>query len=57
MMMNVSLDTANINASNISIPEFGIWQHLNSNLTTTHLQKLTNVPEIPVAQLYKHMQH
>ena len=55
MMMNVSLDTANINVVNISTPDFGIWQHLNSNWTTSHLQKLTNVPEAPVTQLYKHM--
>ena len=28
MVMNVSLDTANINAINISTPGFRIWQHL-----------------------------
>ena len=55
MMMNVSLDTTNINAINISTPDFRIWQHLYSNVTTPHLQKLTNVPEVPVTQLYKHV--
>ena len=55
MMINVSLNTANIHAINISTPVFRIWQHFNSNWTTPHLQKLTNVPEVPVAQLYKHM--
>ena len=35
--------------------DFRIWQHFNSNWTTSHLQKLTHVPEVPVAQLYKHM--
>ena len=28
MVMNVSLDTANINAINISTLDFRIWQHL-----------------------------
>ena len=32
-----------------------IWQNFNSNLTTSHLQKLANVTEVPFAQLYKHM--
>ena len=55
MMMNVSLDTTNINVINISTPYFTIWQHFNSNWTTPHLQNLANVPEVPVAHLYKHM--
>ena len=55
MMMNVSLDTANVNEINISAPYSRIWHHFNSNWTTPHLQKLTNVPEVPVAQLYNHM--
>ena len=45
MMMNVSLDTANINAINIPTPDFRIWQHFNSNWTTSHLQKLADVPD------------
>ena len=45
MIMNVSLDTANINAINISTTDFWIWQHFNSNWTTPHLQKLPNVLE------------
>ena len=40
---------------NISTPDFRIWQHFNSNWTTLHLQELANVPEVPVALLYKHM--
>ena len=55
MMMNISLDTTNINAVNVSTQDFRIWQHSNSNWTTPHLQKLANVPEVPVAQLYRHM--
>ena len=54
-MMIISLDTANINAINISTLDFRIWQHFNRNWTSSHLQKLANVPEVPVAQLYKHM--
>ena len=54
-MMIVSLDTTNINAVNISTLDFRIWQHFSSNWTSPYLQILTNVPEVPVAQLYKHM--
>ena len=37
------------------LPYFHVWQHFDSNWTTTHMQKLTDVPEVPVTQLYKHM--
>ena len=40
---------------NISISDFHIWQHFSSNWITAHRQKLADVPEIPVAELYKHM--
>ena len=53
--MNVSLDIANINAINISTLDFRIWQHFSSNWTSPHLQKLAYLPDVPVAQLYKHM--
>ena len=33
IMMNVSLDTININAINISTLDFRIWQHFSSNWT------------------------
>ena len=54
-MMNVSLDTTNINAINISTLDFRIWQHFSSNWPSPHLQKLANVPEVPVIQLYECM--
>ena len=54
-MMNVSLDTANINAINISTLAFGIWQHFSSTWTPPHLQKLANFPEVPVTHLYRSM--
>ena len=53
-MMNVPLDTTNINVINISILDFRIWQHLKSNWISPHLQKLANVTKVPVMQLYKH---
>ena len=49
MVMNVYLDTAYINAINISTLDFRIWQHFSRNWTTPHLQKLANIPEVPVA--------
>ena len=55
IMMNVSLDTTNINAINISTLDFRIWQHFNSNWTPPHLQKLANLPEVPFKQIYKHL--
>ena len=55
IITNVSLDTANISAINISTLHFGIWQHFSSNWTTPHLQKLSNVSKVPVAQLYRDM--
>ena len=51
MIINVSLDTANINTINISSLDFRIWQHVSR----PHLQKLTNVPKVPVTQLHRDM--
>ena len=42
MVMNVSLD-------------FRIWKHFSRNWAQAHLQKLKNVPEVPVTQLYRGM--
>ena len=55
MVMNVILDTANINAFNISTLDFSTWQHFSRNWTQPHLQKLTNVPKVPLTQLYRDM--
>ena len=55
IMVNVSPDTVNINAFNISTLVFRIWQHFSSNWTSPHLQKLVNVPEVPLTLLFKHM--
>ena len=55
MVMNISLDTININTINISTLDFRTWLHFNRNQTHFHLQRLTKVPEVPVAQLYRGM--
>ena len=54
-MINVSLDTTNIDTVNISTLDFRIGQYFNSNWTSLHLQKLANVSEVPVIQLYRNM--
>ena len=55
MVMNVSLDTANINAINITTLDFRIWKHFSRYWTPLHLQKLENIPEVLVTQLYRGM--
>ena len=51
----VSLDKGNLNAVNISTTDFHIWQHLGSNWTTDHMQKLVDILQIHITQLHKHM--
>ena len=55
MMINVSLNTANLNRMNISSPKFKVWQHLEDHWNKTQLHKLANIPTVPIAYLYKHM--
>ena len=55
MMINILLNTSNLNTMNISSPEFWAWQHLEDHWNKTQLHKLANVPTVPVAWLYKHM--
>ena len=40
---------------NISTLDFCIWQHFDSKWTIAHMQKLADVPKVPITQLYKHM--
>ena len=54
MTIHVSLERANLKSCNISAPEFCIWQHIGHNWSTMLLQKLANVLEIPITQLYSH---
>ena len=55
MMINISLNTANLNKMNISLPEFQVWQDLEVHWNKTQLHKMADVPTFPVAHLYKHM--
>ncbi len=55
MNINISLDQANLNAINVSTPEFRIWQHIDEDLNDTHLARLSEIPAVPVADLYKKM--
>ena len=52
MAIHTSLYEANLNAINVSTPDFHIWQHFSSNWTTTNLQKFADILSIPVAQFY-----
>ena len=55
MVMNVPLDTANINAISILTVDFKKQQHFSENWTQPHLQKMRNIPEVPVTQFYRGM--
>ena len=55
MVMNVSLDIANIKVINISTLYFRIWHNFSRNWTQSHLQKLTYVPKVLATQLYRYM--
>ena len=43
MTIYVSLGRANLNSFNIYDPDFHIWQHIGSNWSTTHIQKLADM--------------
>ena len=55
MMINISLNTTNLNTMKISPLEFWVWQHLEDHWCKTQLHKVADVPTLPVAHLYKHM--
>ena len=55
MTTNISLNTVNLNAMNISSPEFQVWQHLKDHWNKIQLHELADVPAVPVAHLCKHM--
>ena len=54
-MINILLNTANLNAVNISSPEFREWQHLEDHWNTSQLHKLADIPTVLVAHTYKHI--
>ena len=39
----------------MSVLDFCFWQHIGSNRSATHIQKLANLLEIPIKQLYSHL--
>ena len=43
MMINTLLNTANLNAVNISSPEFQVWQHLEDHWNKSQLHKLADI--------------
>ena len=53
VIINVSLNTANLNVVNISALEFRIWQHLEDHWNGTFLHHLVNIPSVPIEELYK----
>ena len=53
--IHLSLERTNLNKVNISMPDSHIWHHLDNNWTTSHMQKLVDIPKVPVAPLYKYM--
>ena len=57
IITNVSLDTTNINTIYFSTLDFIIWPYFSSNWTPSHLQRLANVPYMPVTALQRYDQH
>ena len=55
IIINISLNIANLNTMNILSPEFHKWQHLENHWNKTQLHKLADKPTVSVAHLYKHM--
>ena len=53
MMINISLNTANLNTMNISSPGVWVWQHLEDHWNKIQLHKLADIPVVHVAHLYK----
>ena len=53
--MHVFISKVSMNAINISSQDFHIRQHFGSNWTTAHMQKFADVPEVPIAQLYRYI--
>ena len=53
--VNISLDIANLQMTNILSLDFCIWQHLRDHRNKTQLQHLTTIPSILVNRIYQHM--
>ena len=55
LIINISLDMANLQAVNITALHFRVWQHMGNNHSETQLQHLTTIPSIPVHKVYQHL--
>ena len=55
LVVNISVDMANLKMVNMSSLDFHIWQHLKDLRNETQLHHLSSIPSIPIAQLYKHV--
>ena len=53
--VNVSLDMANLQMTNITALHFHVWQHLGHNQSDMQLQHLATIPSIPVHKVYQHL--
>ena len=54
--VNISIVSANIRSTNITANDFRIWQHFTTpNISTKHLDNLEDIPEVPLADLYRKM--
>ena len=53
---NISIISANIRSTNITATDFRIWQHFSApNISHQHLNTLEDIPEVPIADLYRKM--
>ena len=55
MLINISLNMANLHMINNSAQDFCIWKHLGNNRSDVQLQHLTTIPSIPVHKIYQHL--
>ena len=53
--INLTLQIAGLHLPNYTASTFRIWNHIPMNWTNHHLQHLTKIPAVPVADLYRHL--
>ena len=54
LTVRFSMDIAKLQTFNMTIPDFRLWKHLpRSNLNTSKLERLTELPPVPVSGLYE----
>ena len=55
LIVNISLNMANLQMVNITTLNFRVWQHLGNNHSDTQLQHLAMIPSILVHKVYQHL--